>query len=118
MYNIVLLKTTAKFIVFWTVEDAGPYILIILYEQIRRRGTPLRMTRGGHESVKFISLPQEGGGNPSEAMWLTEGVFLGVKILNFIIHAYSFSLTFVRQLPRGGSLSKHPSQSTNQRTKA
>ena len=32
------------------------------------------------------------------AKWLTEGVFLGVKILNFIIHAYSFSFTFVRQL--------------------
>ena len=37
-----------------------------------------------------------------------EGVFLGIELLNFILHAYSFSLTFVRQLPRGGSLSLNP----------
>ena len=37
-----------------------------------------------------------------------EGVFLGIDLLNFILHAYSFSLTFVRQLPRGGSLSVNP----------
>ena len=37
-----------------------------------------------------------------------EGVFLGIDLLNFILHAYSFSLTFVRQLPRGGSLSLNP----------
>ena len=34
--------------------------------------------------------------------------FLGIELLNFILHAYSFSLTFVRQLPRGGSLSLNP----------
>ena len=33
-----------------------------------------------------------------------EGVFLDVKLLNFILHAYSFS-RLRRQLPRGGSLS-------------
>ena len=33
-----------------------------------------------------------------------EGVFLDVKLLNFILYAYSFS-RLRRQLPRGGSLS-------------
>ena len=51
------------------------------------------------------SLPFKGGGNPSAAKWLTEGVLLTIKILNFIMHAYSFRLTFVRHLPRGGRLS-------------
>ena len=54
------------------------------------------------------SLPREGGGNPSEPA-VSDAVdgrsFLGVKILNFIIHAYSFSHGKPRQLPLGGSLS-------------
>ena len=37
-------------------------------------------------------------------MRLTEGVFLGIKYLKFIMHAYSFS-RLRRQLPLGGSLS-------------
>ena len=36
-----------------------------------------------------------------------EGVFLGIDLLNFILHAYSFSRV-PRQLPRGGSLSLNP----------
>ena len=36
-----------------------------------------------------------------------EGVFLGIELLNFILHAYSFSRV-PRQLPRGGSLSLNP----------
>ena len=45
------------------------------------------------------SLPFKGGGIAKQ--WRKE--FLGIKILNFIMHAYSFS-RLRRQLPRGGSL--------------
>ena len=59
----------------------------------------------------FPSLPLEGGGSPSEHQ-VSDAVdgrsFLGIKLLNFILHAYSFSLTFVRQLPLGGSLKIFP----------
>ena len=58
----------------------------------------------------FPSLPLEGGGNPSEqkARDAVDGrSFLGIKLLNFILHAYSFS-RLRRQLPLGGSLKIFP----------